>query len=200
MRPPSRSSFIRSLIQAFSAHRIKRHISRRKKERRTARPRCLVDRALHRWAELAFQQHIALHLHQPPQHTTYLRLPPATLGKAQWHLPILTTEPRSASQLTVHEITLSKYCYCWSAVVVIPSNPAVSPQGNMIGINYVNCTYLVHIDTWIPYHTLSIKNKESELNNFRHKINYLYYKTIKYRWQIHCNEFLYVLQYKCSHM
>jgi len=38
-----------------------------------------------------FQQHTARHLHQPPQHTTYLRLPPATLEKAQWHLPILTT-------------------------------------------------------------------------------------------------------------
>jgi len=54
----------------------------------------------------------------------YLRLPPAPLGKAQLHLPILTTEPRSASQLIVHEITLNKYCYCWSAVVVIQNNPA----------------------------------------------------------------------------
>ena len=49
MRPPSRSSFIRSLIQALNAHHIKRHISRRKKQRQTARPRCLVDRALHHW-------------------------------------------------------------------------------------------------------------------------------------------------------
>ena len=39
--------FIRSLIQAFNARHIKRHISGKKKQRRTARPRCLVDQALH---------------------------------------------------------------------------------------------------------------------------------------------------------
>ena len=115
---------IRSLIQAF-VRSIQRS-PHQETQRRTVRPRCPVDRALHRWAEIAFQQHTVLR--QPPQHTTYLRLPPATLGKAQWHLPILTTEPRSATQLTVHEITLNKYCYCWSAVVVIPSSPTVYPQ------------------------------------------------------------------------
>jgi len=114
-----------SFVQ-FNARHIKRHISRRKKQSRTARPRCLVDRALHRWAELAIQQHSALQLHlrRPPRHTVYMRLPSAPLGKAQWHLPILTTEPRPASQLNLHEITLNKYCYCWSSVVVIPNNSA----------------------------------------------------------------------------
>jgi len=84
--------FKHSFVQ-FNARHIKRHISRRKKQHRTVQSRCLMDRALHRWAELSFQQHSALQLplRQPPRHTVYLWLPPAPLGKVQWHLPILTT-------------------------------------------------------------------------------------------------------------
>jgi len=53
---------------------------------------------------------------------------PTPAPAATTHHVSPTTEPCSASHLTVHEITLNKYCYCWSAVVVIPSNPAVLPQ------------------------------------------------------------------------
>ena len=63
-----------------------------------------------------------------PAATTHRVSPTAarSTGEGPWHLPILATEPPSASQLTLHEITLNKYCYCWSAVVVIPNSPAAN--------------------------------------------------------------------------
>jgi hypothetical protein len=70
----------------------------------------------------------------------------------------------------------------------------------MIRFKDVDSTNLFHIDAWILYHRPSIKSKESGINNIGHKTNCQHHKTMKYRWQINCNEFLYDLQNNCSHV
>jgi len=80
--------------------------SRRKKLRLTARPQCLVDRALHCSAEHASQQHSVPQLHQsqPLQSTVDLRPVSHTPSSTMSFAAITTAESPVADTKTKHSI------------------------------------------------------------------------------------------------
>ena len=125
MRPPSRSRFIRSLVQAFNAHHIKRHI---KKEETT--PDCPATMPRGPGATPLSRTRLPAALRPaatPAPAATTQRVSP-TAASTTGEGPVTSTDPDYWATLSFSthctRDPLNKYCYCWSAVVVIPNNAA----------------------------------------------------------------------------